>query len=629
MSLAGARVTIVSASEQNAFFEDLEQSIAYALRLLGADVHHAVDRFPDPAADDAFVMIPHEFLALTHPIGHPDETALSRTIAIATEQPGTHWFELSREFCSRCAATLDISRVGASALRATGVRVQHLPLTYCPEWDVWHGEAASERPRDVLFLGTFTPRREQAIARCAPVLSSRNADVLLADGSRPLRPGMPGVVLGREAQRLYAGSKTLLNVHRSEQAYFEWHRILAAVINGCVVVSEHSLDPVPLVPGVDFVSSTIESLPYLLDLVLTDREILQELQQSAIRRVRSELPPEMMAEVLAEAVTAVLSRPLPPRRRAQVDAATAVAAPPPFPDPGWAFLSRPQSDLQVIRLGLKRLLRGAQEIRRSFEQLGPAAVARDARVTYHGPHASVNPEISVVLTVHDYETLVREAIVSVGRSRHSAFELVVVDDASTDGSVLAVEQALQACPWLPATLVRQPSNGGLSAARNAGVHHSRGELVFILDADNVIYPRALDELARPLREDLTLSFAYGVIERFDQRGPLGLLSWPAWDPYRLRYGNYIDAMAMIRRSDLIEAGGYTSDPRFLLGWEDFELWCRFADRGMRGVRVPNVLARYRTGRLSMLAVTNIDTSDEWSSLLDRYPFLSSDNYAFD
>ncbi len=74
-------------------------------------------------------------------------------------------------------------------------------------------------------------------------------------------------------------------------------------------------------------------------------------------------------------------------------------------------------------------------------------------------------------------------------------------------------------------------------------------------------------------------------------------------------------------------GGYTTDPRFLLGWEDFELWCRFAARGMQGIRVSNILARYRTGRPSMLAVTNIDTSDEWSALLDRYPFLAGKNDA--
>ena len=629
MSLEGVRVTVVSASEQNAYFEDIERSVCHALQLLGADVRHAVNGFPPPAPDDVFLVIPHEFLALTHPTSHPDGPTLARTIALTTEQPGTSWFDLSREFCTRSAATLDISRVGASALRASGVPAKHLPLTYCPEWDVWHGNAERERSHDVLFLGAFSARRERALARCAPALSNRHAEIRLTDPSRPLRPGTPGVAFGADARMLYAESKTLLNVHQTERPYFEWHRLLTAMLNGCVVVTEHATDSAPLVPGVDFVSSSVESLPCLLELLLRDHDLRQEIQHAAIRRIRAELPPEAMADVLEKTVTDVLSRPMLTLRSPREGVQQPVTPDSLSPEPGWAFLRQPQSGDQIVRLALKRLLRAELQARRALERSVPAANAGEPEVSYHGPYESVDPEVSVVLTVHDYETLVREAISSVARSRHPAFELVVVDDASTDGSVSAAEEMLRACPWLPATLVRQPLNQGLAATRNTGVSRSRGEFVFILDADNVVYPRALAKLVNPLREDPSLSFAYSVIERFDHTGAVGLLSWPAWDPDRLRYGNYVDAMAMIRRSDLIEVGGYTNDSRFLLGWEDFELWCRFAARGMQGIRVSNILARYRTGRPSMLAVTNIDTSDEWSALLDRYPFLAGSNDALD
>src|SRR5262249_26472640 len=155
----------------------------------------------------------------------------------------------------------------------------------------------------------------------------------------------------------------------------------------------------------------------------------------------------------------------------------------------------------------------------------------------------------------------------------------------------------------------------LARARNLGLERSRGEFVFILDADNAIYPSALAELVRALQEDPGASFAYGIIEEFDARGSSDLRSWPAWDPRRFAYGNYIDAMALIRRSDVLELDGYATDPR-LYGWEDFDLWCQFVDRGMRGVQVPNILARYRSSRLSMLSVTNIDLTDAWSALIE-------------
>lgn len=108
---------------------------------------------------------------------------------------------------------------------------------------------------------------------------------------------------------------------------------------------------------------------------------------------------------------------------------------------------------------------------------------------------------------------------------------------------------------------------------------------------------------------------------FDQDGPKGLLSWAHWDPTRFRHGNYIDAMVMLRAGIAREMGGYVTDRR-LHGWEDFDLWCSFADRGLHGVLVPEIVARYRSGIHSMISLTNIDTSEAWSALLERHPFLS-------
>jgi hypothetical protein len=77
-------------------------------------------------------------------------------------------------------------------------------------------------------------------------------------------------------------------------------------------------------------------------------------------------------------------------------------------------------------------------------------------------------------------------------------------------------------------------------------------------------------------------------------------------------------MAMIRRRALLAAGGYTEDLR-LHGWEDFDLWCRFAARGMRGLLVPEILCRYSLGEESMISVTNLDSSEAWGLLRARYP----------
>jgi hypothetical protein len=97
-----------------------------------------------------------------------------------------------------------------------------------------------------------------------------------------------------------------------------------------------------------------------------------------------------------------------------------------------------------------------------------------------------------------------------------------------------------------------------------------------------------------------------------------LLGSQPWEPTRLRWGNYIDALALLRRDELVALGGYTEDIR-LYGWEDYDLWCRAAAHGLRGVHVPEILARYASGEHSMLSLTNIDDTEARALLRLRYP----------
>ena len=78
-------------------------------------------------------------------------------------------------------------------------------------------------------------------------------------------------------------------------------------------------------------------------------------------------------------------------------------------------------------------------------------------------------------------------------------------------------------------------------------------------------------------------------------------------------------MAMVRVAELRELGGYTTELS-LYGWEDYDLWCRMAERGMRGVHVPEILAAYRESYTGMAwSISNIATSDAYRELIARSP----------
>ena len=93
------------------------------------------------------------------------------------------------------------------------------------------------------------------------------------------------------------------------------------------------------------------------------------------------------------------------------------------------------------------------------------------------------PTVSVVIPCYNQARYLRDAIRSVRQQTQQPIECIVVDDGSTDGTS-------EVAAGLGAHVIHQ-ANGGVSAARNAGLSAARGELVVFLDADDVLLPAAL------------------------------------------------------------------------------------------------------------------------------------------
>ena len=616
-------VCFVSASGQNIFFSELLDALREALEATGIATAEATDHFPPLEDDLVYVVVPHEYFALTWPVAHPDEDQLRRTIALETEQPGTHWFNHAVEVAKRCAVTVDINHLGVAELRRRGVDARYLRLGYVPGWDRWGGDPDAERPVDVTFMGGHTERRAIALGRCAGVLSGRRAALHLTETHEPHTEASPHFIAGEQRARDLSRAKVMLNVHRAELGYFEWHRVISAMANGCVVLTEHSIGYRPFEPGRHFVSSAYDNLHNVLEALLGDEERLATIRHDAYQLLQEEVRLDRSIGVLREAAADVLAaapaRELTKRRHRPVR-----PAPKPV-DPRvteYDRILRERDEIASLRTGVKHLLLEQRELRRELGRRTAAAEGPELTERAWGPYAEATPRVSVLVTVYNYEHPVREALRSVAASSFRDIELVVVDDGSHDGSVQAVSDTLATLPWLPALQVVRRDNAGLAAARNLAAERARGEFVFILDADNAVYPHGLERLVEALDADPGAAFAYGLLEKVSLAfGVVDLVSWLGWDPLRLRYGNFVDAMSMIRREPLLAAGGYTNDFR-LHGWEDFALWCAFADAGLRGVRVPEIVARYVAAVHSMISVTNIDAAEAYSALARAHPFMA-------
>jgi hypothetical protein len=122
----------------------------------------------------------------------------------------------------------------------------------------------------------------------------------------------------------------------------------------------------------------------------------------------------------------------------------------------------------------------------------------------------------------------------------------------------------------------------------------------------LIYPNALLQLHQAVTSD-NYAAAYSLLCRFQgtPRNRIGLLSYFDWDPEVLVQFPYIDAMAMFRRDALRESPGYDHQLSQIgwFGWEDYDMWLRFAKKRHRVAFVPNILCLYRYHATSMINTT--------------------------
>lgn len=228
-------------------------------------------------------------------------------------------------------------------------------------------------------------------------------------------------------------------------------------------------------------------------------------------------------------------------------------------------------------------------------------------------------KVTVCINLYNYADYIIKTLESVYTQAIDVLDLIVVDDCSQDQSVAITRSWLEkkSKRFNNAQLVKHNNNSdGPSGSRNTAITLTQTPFIFMLDADNLIYPRCLIRCLETL-EDSEASFTYPLIERFEAE--TGIMGNQIWNRDLLAYGNYIDTMALIRKTCLEAVGGYSY---MLYGWEDFELWCKFAEKNYYGILVPEILARYRVHFDSFLqSQTNPKLKFVAEEMIQRHPWL--------
>ncbi len=204
---------------------------------------------------------------------------------------------------------------------------------------------------------------------------------------------------------------------------------------------------------------------------------------------------------------------------------------------------------------------------------------------------------SILLPTYNSERYVANAIESaLEQSRAADCEIIIIDDGSTDRTLEIVQK-------YAGKMVRvyAQSHAGTAAARNAGLRHARGDVIVLLDHDDELHPRFVEEAEAVLESDprvaIVFTDAYVYEEDPDRLLPETLLQLrplpKALDLPSLIRGNFVSARAAIRRDVVLGLGGFDTS---LTGGDDFDLWLRvlYAGHEMEVIRKP--LAYYRLHR---------------------------------
>ncbi len=201
------------------------------------------------------------------------------------------------------------------------------------------------------------------------------------------------------------------------------------------------------------------------------------------------------------------------------------------------------------------------------------------------------PQVVVIIPCYNHGAFVGDAVASCHAQRDADVRIIIINDGSDDGFTPA------ACDVLAGERVRviHQDNRGLPAARNRGLRESESEFVVFLDADDWLEPTFISRLhgelaaARAGPEGDHVSHAY-CQERLVELGT-GIWRVPPWDPLLLMITNLHPVTTLVRRECLEAVGGFDETMRG--GYEDWDLWLKFAQRGWRGVRIAEPLFVWR------------------------------------
>ena len=198
--------------------------------------------------------------------------------------------------------------------------------------------------------------------------------------------------------------------------------------------------------------------------------------------------------------------------------------------------------------------------------------------------------ISIIIPVYNQADKIIKTLESINKQVYRDFEVIIVNDGSTDGVENICASYLKKISEDPninnSYLFLNQENKGAPAARNRGRAEAKGQYLFFCDADAVLKETALNDLLTALSDNQEASYAYSSFEWGRK-----LFKLSPFNAERLRREPYIHTMSLIRAVDYPAQGWDENIKKF----QDWDLWLTMLETGKVGVFVDKVLFKVSPG----------------------------------
>lgn len=213
------------------------------------------------------------------------------------------------------------------------------------------------------------------------------------------------------------------------------------------------------------------------------------------------------------------------------------------------------------------------------------------------------PKVSVIIPTYNCARYLPDAIESVLRQTYQDFEIIVIDDGSTDNTKEMLQSYLNKYPYWVKYFYQE--NGGLACARNAGINNSQGDYIALLDADDMWLPNRLMDGVILFEQQKEVGLAHSNITFISENGNClntpdrnkHFLTGYIFESLLLRKAHISCPTVLVRR-ECFKHLGLFDENLTRLGCEDRELWLRLS-RKYKIAYIDKVLAYYRLRQDSM------------------------------